>query len=406
MSKTLILLFLSLFACPRPVEDVDQQQRYQLVEAFPAQDVFRQPLYLSSHPADLDVYYVVTQPGAVYRIPREGDLEDRFTFLDLRERLLTENWEEGLLGFAFDPAFEDNGQFFVYYSEKTGEKTAFGGRPQIQRQSVIARFSTVEEEDGPVADPASELRILTIEEPFGNHNGGTIEFGPDGMLYVAVGDGGHANDPFNNGQNLGTPLGAILRIDVKGATPEQPYRIPDDNPFVGREGARGEIWAYGLRNPWRISFDRQTGELWCGDVGQGLYEEVDRIVKGGNYGWNLREGLHPFWEQQAVEVPAGELLDPVCEYGRSDGISITGGYVYRGTELPDLVGQYVFGDFGTRRQWAVREDRETGESVVTRLCDAPAAIASYAEDENGELLVLCYNGDSGAAGRIYRLGRK
>lgn len=419
-SPPALLLFAALLACPSEDEvadtsghlgGVDLSRDYRLVEAFPAQAPFVQPLFLAQHPSDPDVSYVVTQPGVIYRVPRDGSRADRHVYLDLSGRVLTENWEEGLLGFAFDPDHAENGHVFVYYSERTDDAGQGGLRRRRGpgRQSVIARFTAVEEHDGPVVDEGSELRILTIEEPFGNHNGGTVVFGPDRMLYIAVGDGGAANDPYGNGQNLGTLLGAILRIDVSKASREEPYRIPADNPFADAgelpEGGRprGEIWAYGLRNPWRIAFDRKTGDLWCGDVGQNLYEEVDRIEKGRNYGWNLMEGFHSFRERAEGDAPADTLAPPIAEYPRAAGISVTGGYVYRGRLLPGLDGRYLYGDFGTRRQWAVMEDRAGGKHSIVRLPDAPAPIASYAEDENGEIFVLCYHGDSGREGRIHRL---
>ena len=315
-------------------------------------------------------------------------------FLDWKGKCLRKNWEEGLLGLAFDPSYADNGYFYIYYSE------AFAG-DGYSRRSVISRLRRVDSDDGPVADPGSELRLLEIPQPYGNHDGGTIVFGPDRMLYIALGDGGRANDPHGHGQNKGTLLGAVLRIDVGKARADEPYRIPADNPFVGEAGARGEIWAYGLRNPWRISFDRETGDLWCGDVGQNLYEEVDRLVKGGNYGWNLVEATHEFAPTKppppggSRERPDGvTLIPPVVEYPRSDGWSITGGYVYRGKALPGLVGRYVYADFIIPHLWAVRENRDGGKADVIELCrgKVPAQIASFAEEPDGELLICSFNG--------------
>lgn len=364
---------------------------YRLADAFPAQKKFEKPLYLDHHASDPEVYYVVEQGGMIYRIPRDGTRGERHVFLDWSERVYTGDWEEGLLGFAFDPGHADTGDVYIYYTQSPG-----AGR----RQSVIARLETTRDEQ-PVAHGETELVVMTVPQPYGNHNGGTILFGPDGMLYVALGDGGSANDPSGNGQNLKTLFAAILRIDVRSSSPDEPYRIPRDNPFVERmaTGVRGEIWAYGLRNVWRMSFDRQTGELWCADVGQNKWEEVDRIVKGGNYGWNVMEGRHDFRRPEEGGPAPGDLVAPVVEYGHDVGLSITGGYVYRGKKLPELDGCYVYGDFVTGRIWAVREDRTGGEPDVIELCKAPASISAFAEEPDGELLVVSFDG------RIYRLGR-
>ena len=375
-------------------------------DAFPAQETFDRPVLLASHPSDGDHVYVLTQPGHVFRIPRDGSDNKRQVFLDWTARCLAQpafmdasngaGWEEGLLGFAFDPRFPKERYVYIYYTEKTGEKEGRRGRKVPIRGSVLSRLTVVDGAAGPVAEPASELRILEVPQPYGNHNGGTIVFGPDRMLYVVLGDGGAANDPHGNGQNLGTLLATILRIDVLGATAAEPYGIPDDNPFVGTEGARGEIWAYGLRNPWRISFDRKTGALWCGDVGQNRFEEVDIIVKGRNYGWNHREGFEAF-DRRRQKSPAPEgMIDPVTVYPRQDGVSITGGHVYRGAALPALQGRYVYGDFQSMRVWAVKV-AEGGESDVIEIGRAPGPLASFAEQANGELLVLCFDG------RIYRI---
>lgn len=405
MSRALsaIVPLLLLPALPRAqdAEPVDDRPLVRLENAFPGQKRFDKPLYLEWHATDPDGCYVVTQPGVIHRIPRDGTSGDRRTFLDLSQRVLTENWEEGLLGFAFDPDYASNGWCYAYWSEQVSmrEVERRGKMVKlIERRSVISRFGTGVDADGNRAvDLGDELRVMVIPQPFGNHNGGTIVFGPDRMLYVALGDGGAADDPQGNGQDKGSLLGKILRIDVTGATAEQPYRVPADNPFVGEEGARPEIWAWGLRNPWRITFDRQTGELWCGDVGQNRLEEVDRIVKGGNYGWNFMEGTERFRGGRQRGEPPADLIPPVAEYGRREGQSVTGGYVYRGSLLPELQGWFVYGDFHTFRMWAVKEDREGGAHRVRAIGRAPNLLASFAEAPDGELLVLCYDG------RIYRM---
>lgn len=377
----------------------------ELVKLLPNQKRFQAPLlveYLASDPAHC---YVVEQHGSVVRVPLDPEADTREEFLDLGPVVLHPKVkghpEEGLLGFAFDPGFEANRSVWVYYSEKTGEGEPYldkRGRKRIPylRQSVIARLE-VDPKTWTV-DPRSELRILELTQPWGNHNGGTILFGPDGMLYVALGDGGHRADPRKNAQNLGTLLGSILRIDVRRSSKSKPYEIPDDNPFANRQGARGEIWAYGLRNPWRIAFDRETGELWCGDVGQDLWEEIDRIVKGGNYGWPLREGTHAFPpDRDDSNDPRDQFIEPVLDYGRKYGISITGGHLYRGKAIPELVGYYVFGDFATGHIWAMKEDRAGGEPAIMDLELRKPGLLSFSETPEGELLVLANSG------RIFRM---
>ena len=273
------------------------------------------------------------------------------------------------------------------------------------RRGVLARFE-VSADDPDRADPDSEAVILEVPQPFGNHNGSTVLFGPDGYLYVSLGDGGSANDPQNNAQDLGTLLGTVLRLDVDGEPGG--YAIPQDNPFVDRPGARGEIWAYGLRNIWRMSFDRSTGDLWAGDVGQNAWEEIDVITKGGNYGWRSREGMHPFREG----VSTDPLIDPVVEYAQRQrrqiiGMSVTGGYVYRGRAMKRLYGAYVYGDYVTGRIWALRYD--SGQVTAQReVFHSPPRvyISSFGEDAAGELYVCSFDamdGRGGGAGRIYRV---
>jgi glucose/arabinose dehydrogenase len=379
-----------------------QDEPRALVEAqrvYDAQAKFDKPLFVAFHETDPGWAYVVVQPGQIFRVDRAGESEERHTFLDLAGKVyFGDNWEEGLLGFAFDPGYAENRQVFACWSEETEVREGSVGtdkRARSKRQSVIARYEVVPDENGrPVVDLASELRVMEIFQPYGNHNGGTILFGPDRMLYVALGDGGAARDPYMTGQDKGSLLGKVLRIDVSAATPEQPYQIPDDNPFVGEEGARGEIYCYGMRNPWRIAFDRETGDLWCGDVGQNRFEEVDRLVKGGNYGWNVMEANEVF--DKKAEMPV-DLLAPIATYPRKDGVSITGGHVYRGKLMPDLVGCYIYGDFATFRIWAVREDAAAGNHQVREIGRAPGPLSSFAEEPDGELLMTCFNGN------VYRI---
>ncbi|MEC7583333.1 MAG: PQQ-dependent sugar dehydrogenase [Planctomycetota bacterium] len=396
-----VLLSLSLFAMSLPAQELPE---VEFVETLSTDGVFARPLLVEYHETDPEHCLVAEQFGKVWRMRRDGE-GGRELWLDMsRKAFHPRNGgfdEEGLLGMAFDPEFAKNGHVFLYYSEKADapqeEGRRRGRRRQVGRQSVVSRMK-VDLETWEV-DPDSELRILEVAQPWPNHNGGTILFGPDKMLYIALGDGGARADRGKHGQNLGTLLASIVRIDVRDATEDQPYRIPADNPFVDTEGARGEIWAYGLRNPWRIAFDRKTGDLWCGDVGQDAYEEIDRLVAGGNYGWPVREGFHAFPKgRDGSEDP--EFIEPVAEYPRGDGISVTGGHVYRGSEIPELDGWYIYGDYVTMRMWAVKEDRsDAKQHEVQRIGRAPGQIGSFAETPDGELLALCFNG------RIYRLVR-
>ena len=342
----------------------------ELERVFPAL-TFERPVLLTHAGDGSGLVYVVEQHGVIQRIdpatPGRTEL-----FLDISARVSRRGNEEGLLGLAFDPQFAENGRFYVYYSAAS------------PRRSVLSRFETG---NGGSGDAGSESVLLEVPQPYSNHNGGMIEFGPDGMLYVALGDGGAAGDPQRNGQNLGTLLGTILRIDV---SPEDgaPYAIPDDNPFVGQSGARGEIWAYGLRNAWRFSFDREAGDLWTGDVGQNALEEVDVIRRGGNYGWNVMEGSRCF---RSASCDADDFEDPIAEYGRDLGCSITGGYVYRGQRLPALRGVYLYADFCSGRIWGLRHD---GERVTeqAQLARASFQVPSFGEDEAGEVYVLGFDG--------------
>ena len=326
-------------------------------------------------------FFVTEQKGRVLSFPAGQETPEAGVFLDIRDRVSDAGNEEGLLGLAFDPGFDANGHFYVYYSAAN------------PRRSVVSRFTA----EGLLATPESELVVMVIPQPYKNHNGGQLAFGPDGMLYIALGDGGLGGDPQGNGQDLSTLLGSILRIDVSGARPGAGYQIPGDNPFVDSPGARGEIWAYGFRNPWRFSFDRLTGDLWTGDVGQNSYEEVDLVAPGGNYGWNTLEGGHCFSPRTGCD-PSG-TLPPVVEYGSDQGCSVIGGYVYRGTAIPSLTGTYLYGDFCSGEVHGFRF--EDGEATGRRLlADSGFMITSFGEDSQGELYALSQNGG------IYRLKLK
>lgn len=393
------LLTVNAFAQDASPDPVELKPLVEAVNAMPWQTKFDRPLLVEFTAADPHSAYVVTQPGVIHRVSQAADAKERTVFADLTDRVYAnQDWEEGLLGFAFDPDYANNGMVFVYYSEKTplqnGEMYP-GKKAKSTRQSVIARFGTKLENGVRVLDPTTELRNLIVFQPFGNHNGGTIVFGPDKMLYIALGDGGLARDPFGNGQAKESLLGKVLRIDVHAASKEQPYAIPADNPFAKEANARGEVWCYGLRNPWRITFDRATGDLWCGDVGQDRIEEVNRLVKGGNYGWSVMEGTEVF--KKKLEVPK-DLIAPIVEYRHpADGLSITGGYVYRGKAIPEIAGCFVYGDFSTLRIWAVKEDRAGGKHEVREIGRAPSQLSSWAEEPDGELLMTCFDG------KVYRL---
>jgi glucose/arabinose dehydrogenase len=332
--------------------------------------------------------FVATQPGTIHVFENDPSVEKMNEFIDLRDRIhyrVPEENEEGFLGLAFHPKFKQNGEFFVYYTNAY--------KNEKDRKSIISRFR-VSKDDPNRGDPSSEEVILEIPQPYWNHNGGTIVFGPDGYLYVGLGDGGKGGDPHDNGQNLGTLLGSILRIDVDRRDAGLAYAIPPDNPFVDRDGARGEIWAYGIRNVWRIAFDRETGDLWAGDVGQNTWEEVDVIVKGGNYGWNLREGMHRYQDELAEgSGPRADLIEPIWEYHHDVGKSITGGNVYRGRSLPELRGAYVYADWVSGQIWGLWYDRASKRVVANRSIVAKGTpVMTFGEDDAGELFFCTQEG--------------
>lgn len=374
MTGFVLIMIMLLPACQSTPESLEL--------AFPNLS-FTRPVDLQHAGDNSDRIFVVEQAGVIKVFPNNEEATNVSVFLDIRERVRDNSNEEGLLGLAFHPNFESNGFFYVNYTASN------------PRRTVISRFSV--SDDPQSGDSSSELVLLEFEQPYGNHNGGQVAFGPDGYLYIATGDGGSAGDPMNNGQNRNTLLGAILRIDVDTSANGRPYGIPSDNPFAGQgDRFKEEIFAYGLRNPWRFSFDAMTGDLWAADVGQNSYEEIDLIVNGGNYGWKLREAAHCFDPRD--NCPTENLIDPVMEYGRSSGGSITGGYVYRGTAIPDFYGKYFYADFATGRVWFFSWDgaQATG---VTEFTDTNLSISSFGVDQNNELYICAFDG------RIYRLGR-
>ncbi|MDB5307851.1 MAG: hypothetical protein JWO38_2053 [Gemmataceae bacterium] len=354
----------------------DVQPTLGVEKAFPHVK-FTRPLEFTHAGDGSDRVFVVEQDGRVHVFPNRPDARETKVFLDLRAVVRREHNEEGLLGLAFHPDYRTNGQFFVFYSV-------------TPRGSVVSRFR-VSKDDPYRADRDSEEKLLQFSKPYGNHNGGCLRFGPDGHLYISVGDGGLAGDPHANAQNLDTLLGKILRIDVDRKDAGKNYAVPGDNPFAGRGGtARGEIWAYGLRNVWRFSFDRPTGTLWAADVGQDRHEEVDVIVRGGNYGWNIREGKHPL-DPKAERSPVGEFIEPVLDYPRAEGKSVTGGLVYRGRRLPALAGAYLYGDFISGNVWALRWDGKTA-TANPKIARTSLLISAFGEDEAGEAYFTAFDG--------------
>lgn len=317
-------------------------------------------------------WYVAEQPGRILTF-REGDAAAT-VFLDIRDHVES-GGEKGLLGFALAPDFGRTGAFFVDYTR--------GGPLRTEIASFIS--------NGTVADKASEVVILEIAQPFDNHNGGQLGFGPDGDLYIAMGDGGSGGDPLRSGQNKNALLAKLLRIDVSDRTR---YRVPSDNPFAGG-GGRGEIWAYGLRNPWRFSFDMETGALWLGDVGQNAFEEIDIVSRGANYGWNIMEATHCY---NASRCDTAGLTLPVFEYAHSLGCSVTGGFVHRGA-APDLRGVYVYGDYCSGRIWGLRYDG--GVVAQAQIATSGFSIGSFAQDRAGEVYVLQF----ASSGGIYKITR-
>jgi glucose/arabinose dehydrogenase len=350
-------------APPAVVED-----GYTTEAAFP-QLAFERMIEIALIPGDDDHAVVITQDGTVRRFSLTDPGGEPSMFLDLREKIIDDPGnEEGLLGIAFSPEYADDGRFYVYYS---------AGPP---RRTVLERYTTAGDE----ADAASGETVLVVDQPFPNHNGGGLEFGPDGYLYLGLGDGGSGGDPQGNGQNTNTLLGKILRIDVSA---ESAYTIPPENPFAASGGAP-EIFAYGFRNPWRITFDRETGDLWAGDVGQGTVEEVDLVTAGGNYGWNIMEGDICFRED---DCNADGLVAPRAVYPNGDGnCSVTGGYVYRGRAVPELDGWYIFADYCGGTVWGL--DTSDPSAQPLQLVDTDFQVPSFAEDAAGELYLITFNG--------------
>jgi quinoprotein glucose dehydrogenase len=328
---------------------------------------------------------VALQKGQVRLLPQNRNSGEAPLFLDLREKIEGQySFEDGLHGLAFHPAFATERRVYLCYSRLE------------PRRTVLSEFQVPAGADLK-ADPASERILFEYQHPLGNHWGGGITFGPDGFLYAGIGDGGIRSDPYRLGQNLWSLHGKILRIDVDRRSPGLAYGIPADNPFTGQQEVRDEIWAYGIRNPWGMSFDKPTGNLWCADVGQDTWEEVNLIQKGGNYGWSEREGPSRFVERKQPPEEDKAFIEPVCSYPRSEGISITGGYIYRGKRLRGLQGNYLFGDWGLGKVWSlVLESKTVTNTGVRQLYasspDSPRFNPTViAPDEAGEPLLFSHN---------------
>lgn len=340
---------------------------------------FRDPLDLQSAPDDTERLYVVEQGGRIH-VVRNGQVQGE-AFLDIADRIRT-GGERGLLGLAFHPQFGTNRRFFVNYTNRSGD-------------THIAEFTAASADR---ADPATERVLLVVPQPFSNHNAGGLAFGSDGRLYIALGDGGGGGDPLEAGQDLGILLGKVLRVDIDAGAP---YAVPPDNPFIATSGAESEIWAYGLRNPYRIAFDPATGDLYIGDVGQGTREEIDvgLAARGGgeNYGWNVTEGTLCFDPPNGCDRTG--LTMPVLDYTHGEGCSVTGGVVYSGCRMPDLVGTYFYGDFcsGFVRSFRLVNGVATEERDWTADLEGIGSISSFGTDALGEVYVVDYDGE------VYRL---
>lgn len=365
------------------INGISTQQNIKLTDAFPALK-FNMPVEFVSPNDATNRNFVVAQRGKIHVFPNESSAKETKVFLDIESKV-TAGGERGLLGLAFHPNFKSNGHFYLNYT-----------RNNSGLETVISRF-TVSNSDRDVADSGSEVVLLTFKQPYSNHNGGKLAFGKDGFLYIGVGDGGSGGDPQKNGQNRSTLLGKILRIDVNKTSGTLKYGIPRDNPYHGNsKGFKEEIFAYGIRNPWRFSFDKVTGDLWMGDVGQNKIEEIDIVKKGGNYGWNVMEAEECYGK---TNCDTQNMILPVWSYrqGPQTGNSVTGGHVYRGKSVKSLQGKYIYGDYVTGNIWALSPAGK-GKYTNALLIKHKGMISSFGEDANDELYICSY-GD----GKIYKI---
>lgn len=368
MKKIVLLVLFFLTLCV--------SAQIKIKDAFPNL-AFLQPLDFQMPDDGTNRVFIVTQEGVIYVFPNDSTASVKNVFLDIKAKVKA-GGELGLLGLVFHPDYKTNGFFYVNYTADSPLRT------------IIARYKV--SSDPNKADVNSEFIIIEINQPFTNHNAGQLAFGPDGYFYFGMGDGGSGGDPQNHGQNRATLLGSMIRIDVNKTEGNRSYTIPSDNPFYqNTNGYREEIWAYGLRNPWRFSFDTETGVLWTGDVGQNAWEEVHIIEKGKNYGWRIMEGFHCYEPSSGCDQTGLEL--PLWEYGHNDsgGYSITGGFVYRGSRIPELQGKYIYADFVSGRIWALSFNgkQATGNQLIL---ESAKSISSFGVDLNNELYICTFNG--------------
>lgn len=362
-------------------EPVPAGQPAQTIQLNPVADGFFMPVFITH--ANDDRLFVIQQHGVVDIVQDGQRLAN--PFLDLQDRVNSNGFERGLLSLVFHPDYANNGYFFVNYTEWTGN-------------TLVSRFSVTA--DPNVADPNSELLVMTVGQPYGNHNGGQLHFGPDGYLYIGMGDGGSADDPEGHGQNPRTLLGSMLRIDVDNGDGGVNYAVPADNPFATNGNWLSEIWAIGLRNPWRFSFDRLTGDLFIADVGQNRYEEVSFVPAGSsgdlNFGWNITEGLHCFFSDSC---DTSTFVEPIAEVDHASGghCSITGGYVYRGSQFPTLEGNYFYADYCSGVVWSLFQ-QAGNEWVSTQVLESGFTVSTFGEDAAGEVYLADHNG-----GGIYQI---
>ncbi len=373
ISITIMLVLAAGAVYAQDVPSTPDGSQYQWVEIASG---FQRPVFVTHAGDGSGRLFIEDQYGSIW-VMNDGVLQET-PFLNVQTLINTSANERGLLGLAFHPNYAENGYFFINYTNRDGH-------------TVVARY-TVSADDPNVADPSSALTLLTVRQPYPNHNGGYIGFGPDGYLYVGMGDGGSAGDPDYNGQTPSSLLGSILRLDVDNPAGDKAYGIPADNPYTSNSLLAPEAWAWGLRNPWRMSFDRETGDLYIADVGQNQWEEVNfqpaDSAGGENYGWNIMEGTHRY----SGEPVKDGLVPPFTEYSHAEGgCSVTGGYVYRGEALPDLQGVYLYGDYCSGLIWSSYRD-ENGTWQTSLFMETDALITSFGEDEAGELYLVDHSG--------------
>lgn len=379
--KKLKLLFLVLFVLA--IYNISYSQPYQLENAFPNAS-FSAPLYVTHSNDGTNRVFVVEKNGIIKVLPNDSTTSDVRVFLNI-SNLISTGSERGLLGLAFHPDYSNNGYFYVDYTR------AGDGATRISRFNVSST-------DPNKADSLSELNLMTISQPYSNHNGGIVFFGLDGYLYIGMGDGGSGNDPGNRAQTLTEVLGKILRLDVNSTSGGNNYGIPPTNPFA-LGGGRPEIFTIGMRNPWRVSQDPVTGLIYCADVGQDAWEEIDILEVGKNYGWRCYEGNHPTVNVGSCTLPMSDYTFPIKEYANAGSdISITGGFVYRGSRRPELTGNYIYADYGSRKIWRLKYENGT-VTEDSLIMTGPSGIYSFGIDQNNELYVC------GANNIVYRFNK-